>query len=547
MDDSTVLLLGLGATAVAGFVALQMASAESGPAPAPKKKSKRRSKKRVEEVEEVEATPEEAAPEAASPKSTKKKRRHKGRKKKKSASKKNSERVIDETLATTYEDDGSNKDAWSKVQAPKKVTKKPEKSSDDAEESAPKKASLPTFTMDLGNRVSSVIGRGGSKIRSIQEESGAKLDIERDSSTLTIRGTLEQIEIAKGMVTEAIADRGPSRPTYSCTALIDLGSKAGRVIGPRGATIQGIQDSTGCFLDIKRQDDGTAEALIKGPDDESVAAAQAQVEEILAGASDRGGRGGGNSVTMDLGSRQGKFAILGKGGSQIMELQRTSGAHLSIGKEDNVVTISGTDEQIKEAQGLISAVLAKFSSQQQIQLTQETVGAVIGKGGSTIRRIERETDASLRINRDEMTLNIIGTSSAVAAAVALVNEVMSAPRGRSRSALKEGEVEEIVELGNAVGSIIGKGGSNIQKLQAESGAKLDIERGTSKCRITGLPAAVAQAKEAVEATIAKNKEYEEKRAARRAQANAPEADASNMSKGDTGDGDGDWSAGPEGW
>jgi len=253
---------------------------------------------------------------------------------------------------------------------------------------------------------------------------------------------------------------------------------------------------------------------------------------------------------MELGSRQAKFTLIGKGGKQIMALQDQSGARLSVDKQSNSVTISGSDEAIEAAEGLISALLSSCSAQEEMQITSDNIGAIIGKGGSTIRRIETETSASLRINRDDLTLTITGSDDAVASASAMVTEILDAPReargSRAPRPLADGEVEAFIDLENSVGSVIGKGGSTIQRLQDESGARLDIERGSSNCRITGQPDEVEDAKQAVQEILDRSKEFDAKREAAR-----DEASESNFNEGGAdaqpaAEGDGDIYS-PEGW
>jgi polyribonucleotide nucleotidyltransferase len=50
-------------------------------------------------------------------------------------------------------------------------------------------------------------------------------------------------------------------------------------------------------------------------------------------------------------------AIIGKGGSQIKEIQGTSGAQVNIDKESNVVTLKGTAFEVQVARDLIEAVV----------------------------------------------------------------------------------------------------------------------------------------------------------------------------------------------
>lgn len=49
----------------------------------------------------------------------------------------------------------------------------------------------------------------------------------------------------------------------------------------------------------------------------------------------------------------------------------------------------------------------------------------------------------------------------------------------------QGELLEEIELGDAVGNVIGSGGSNVKTLQESTGAKIDVLRGSSSCRVYG--------------------------------------------------------------
>lgn len=66
----------------------------------------------------------------------------------------------------------------------------------------------------------------------------------------------------------------------------------------------------------------------------------------------------------------------------------------------------------------------------------------------------------------------------------------------------DGEVVEEIECpGSAVGSIIGKGGSEIKAIQEKSGARIEIPRESSVCWVVGPKAAVASASKLIKAKI----------------------------------------------
>jgi len=577
MDDGQVMLVGLGVTAIAGFAALAYAASSTQTPVVEEPKKKRRSRRRRKPVEVDSASQDEPSGEASADNSAaddtnavavpkKKKRAHKGRKKKKSAkSAETAKVVVDDGLgATIYQDDGNNSNSWEKIEK-KEAKPKPAPKSADAADSEKKETGPPreSFTMKLGSKVGAVVGKRGVKINSIQDDTGARLSIERDSSVLTISGTASQIADAREMVEEAIADRKEGKPQFTGPSVtIDLGNKAGAVIGRGGSTIRQIETDTSTNLDIKRNGDDSSTCTIRGADQEAVDAAAKMVDDILSGSGDgpRGGPPSGDTVTMDLASRHGMFTILGSGGSQIRALQEKSGARLSLDKESYTVTIGGTEEQIDLAQGLISALLTASSTSATIELSSRTVGAVIGKQGATIRRIQKESNAHLDIQRDSdpIMLKIMGTAEEVASAKAMVEAVLSSPPpSRAQKPLGPGESEFTIELGRAVGAVIGKGGSTIQRLQEESGARLEIARESSSCRIVGTTEAVEKARKEVEAIVERTKEMDAKKAEKAAKIEAAghavteaseETFAAPQDEGAAAaDGEGDWGVSPAGW
>jgi len=199
MDDGKVMLLGLGATAIAGFAALAYAASTQQEQPAEPVKPRRNRKPRVEEdavASSGEASGDNedgaagAADAGASPK--KNKRKHKGRRKKKSAKRAEDEAkrvAADDGLgARMFKDDGKNTNSWETKKAKESKPKPSKKEAAEADKSA---AGPPkTFvTMKLGSKVGAVVGKGGRKINQIQDDTGARLSIEKGDKTLTISGT----------------------------------------------------------------------------------------------------------------------------------------------------------------------------------------------------------------------------------------------------------------------------------------------------------------------------------------------------------------------
>ena len=193
---------------------------------------------------------------------------------------------------------------------------------------------------------------------------------------------------AESWVCQIVCAQAPARGgggsrsrQHACTASMDVGNRAGAIIGRGGVTIRQIQDDSGASLDIQRQDGSDqASVTINADDEESIEKAKQMIADILSGSGGGGGGGGGSyaePVSMDLGSRHNCFGIIGKGGLKIRELEQKSGARLSVNKDEFTVEIVGTEEAIKSARGLIAAALATLTNASKvttITLTRDNVG-----------------------------------------------------------------------------------------------------------------------------------------------------------------------------
>jgi transcription antitermination factor NusA-like protein len=109
-----------------------------------------------------------------------------------------------------------------------------------------------------------VIGPGGSNVRRVREATGAKIKIGNDRTgepgqlyqELHLSGSEEQVAAALAMINEIIAnDAGPDKGSsprngeQTVTCHVPLGV-AGRIIGPKGATVKTIREQSGAKIKI---------------------------------------------------------------------------------------------------------------------------------------------------------------------------------------------------------------------------------------------------------------------------------------------------------
>uniref|UniRef100_J3LB03 K Homology domain-containing protein n=1 Tax=Oryza brachyantha TaxID=4533 RepID=J3LB03_ORYBR len=159
--------------------------------------------------------------------------------------------------------------------------------------------------------------------------------------------------------------------------------------------------------------------------------------------------------------------IIGKSGETIKNLQLQSGAKIQVtrdldaepGSQTRPVELSGTPDQISRAEQLINEVLAeadaassgnisgrKYSAPQpgaeqfQMQIANNKVGLVIGKGGETIKSMQAKSGARIQVvplhlppgdPATERTVYIDGTQEQIEMAKQLVIEVTSENRARN--------------------------------------------------------------------------------------------------------------------
>ncbi|CAH9126610.1 unnamed protein product [Cuscuta epithymum] len=159
--------------------------------------------------------------------------------------------------------------------------------------------------------------------------------------------------------------------------------------------------------------------------------------------------------------------IIGKSGETIKYLQLQSGAKIQVTRDmdadpnsqTRAVELMGTPEQVAKAEQLIQDVLSEADSggsgivsrrltgqqsgaeQYVMQVPNNKVGLVIGKGGETIKNMQATTGARIQViplhlppgdTSTERTVQIDGTSDQIEHAKQLVNEVISENRVRNQ-------------------------------------------------------------------------------------------------------------------
>lgn len=204
--------------------------------------------------------------------------------------------------------------------------------------------------------------------------------------------------------------------------------------------------------------------------------------------------------------------IIGTGGSKIQSIESLSGASLEIlnntpEPNKHSVRIKGTTEQslkiaIEMVKEIVGAEEIRIANSKTVVLGSKDikgpdgVKAIIGRRGETIKEIQLVCGKELRIdaNVDEGTVTLSGPKDKVDEAVILCKNAVF------------GEAQHMIDLKtrSAVNIVFGKDFGTIRDIQTKSGAKLDIEKGTNKLKLSGKKEQVEEARKAVTELLQKH-------------------------------------------
>lgn len=319
----------------------------------------------------------------------------------------------------------------------------------------------------------------------------------------------------------------------------------GRVIGKAGATINKIREESGARIDAEDQSDNQCEFKISGTP-EAIEKARRLIQEVASKASEPGGGGGGGGcggcggggrssddpAPGDGPSEHMEFpisvmgGIIGARGAKIMEVRKNSGARVQVEKHDERtcrVQIQGSPEQIEQARAMVQKLADEDHSVQpplptdsgdveseSMQFPLSATGRIIGSRGASVAEVRAQSGARVSVEKGEdcCRVHISGTPSQVRRAKQMVTSLAEEGEGSGGGAGgcrggggmggRRGDAEDAMDVPQSlVGRVIGKGGETIQRLQKESGARIDVNTGSGDpcvVRFTGTRDAVSRAR-----------------------------------------------------
>ena len=173
--------------------------------------------------------------------------------------------------------------------------------------------------------------------------------------------------------------------------------------------------------------------------------------------------------------------VIGRGGSNVRQVEESTSTRIkfkedTLGADGKIVVVTGRPEAVERARAAIQATVGERLTEELVTASMSipgsAVGRIIGKQGSNIRSMQKETGAQLHIDSgrrgDEGVCTIRGSEKQVQMAQQLLKEAISKVMG--------GRSEDVDVPLEAVGRIIGRQGSNIQRIQQLTGATIAYDR-----------------------------------------------------------------------
>ncbi|CAH2086464.1 unnamed protein product [Euphydryas editha] len=328
-----------------------------------------------------------------------------------------------------------------------------------------------------------ILGKQGQKLKELEKVTATKISvpgIADNSETITITGTKEGIEKAEHEI--RICSEEQSRKAFERVTVPKIYHPF--ILGPFGERAAALSAETGARIHIPPTSTQSDEIVIAG-EKNGVLAAKAQIEQIYEEMAKKC-----STVRVEVPKSQHKY-VIGARGNTIQEILKETGVSVEMPPPDSptgTITLHGPHNKIGLA---LSKVCEKANS-----VKTATVDAptwihkyIIGKNGSNIKKITQDfSKVHVDITHSEDKVKIDGPPEEVERAqVELDNFV--------KNLLATLTYVELTVDPKFFKHIIGKNGSNINRLKDETGVVINIidNEGNNIIRIEGSHQGVADA------------------------------------------------------
>lgn len=337
--------------------------------------------------------------------------------------------------------------------------------------------------------LSLLIGRKGATVEALQEESGCSVELRRKELTVVLAGPAEAVVALEARIEHLLLTQRRVELKLSYDP-----EQKGRLLGKGGATVQRIQSqSGGATLDIGKGDDATVR--VSGPA-HAVETARVAISRLLSLDAE--------SVRTVAVPEAVALAVLGRGTERLKLPEGVCADRAG----DGAVKVRGSRAAVEEVvREIEAAVAANERVEETLEVESQHVSMLLGKGGQAMFAMQKETGANIALSKQAdgkvmQTATIKGTRRAVGKALAALEAVLQYNADCSE------KIEVKVEF---MPFVIGKGGEEINRIRAATGAAIDAARNQhgNEIFIRGSAEAVEAAKRAISAVEDANRRVTE--------------------------------------
>ena len=217
------------------------------------------------------------------------------------------------------------------------------------------------------------------------------------------------------------------------------------IIGKGGSQIQKLQTENACSIDVFKDE---VTVVISAETEEAVQAAQVALEALVEQARKE-------CVFIEI-PESAVPAFVGKGGTNIKQMAEDNAVDIErVKKHTNLLKITGKEETVADAKTAILSWLKHWEASHvglSIEIEEQFIPTILGKGGETVRSIQKETGCRIDVDRHQMTLTVReGDEVSRAEAMKKVNTIIEEEKVKAaeRAAAREKLRQEQAELAEA--------------------------------------------------------------------------------------------------
>ncbi|XP_052899322.1 vigilin [Anopheles moucheti] len=335
-----------------------------------------------------------------------------------------------------------------------------------------------------------ILGKKGDRLRELERTTATKINVPRisdESDAITILGTKEGIEKAEHEI-RTMSDE-QSRKAFERFNVPKIYHPF--ILGAYGENLQKMSEETGAKINVPPQSVQKDEIFITG-EKEGVLAAKARIEAIYKEMEKKC-----TSVGVEVVRAQHRY-VYGPRGSTIQEILQATGVSVEMPPSDSpsdTITLRGPQDKLGNA---LNVVYQKAHSirTEVLECPQWIHKYIIGREGGHIKEFSVQ-HPNVHVEFSEDKIKIDGPPEQVLIASEELQKMVNDLTGRLRLA------EMVVDPVHCK-HIIGKAGSNINRMKEEYDVQINIdEKGAKPIRIEGPVEGVAKAQQELLEKIAK--------------------------------------------